>query len=264
MKNRKIKVFTILILAISFVFTTTICASAASVKISKKSMTINAGKTSVIKVLNTTKKLTWTSSKKTVATVKATGKTTAKITAKKAGTTTITAKVGGKKYTCKVSVKYAVGSRQKPADPMEGITLTDWTGGKFYFELLNVYRGADAVWELKALDEWEDVEYFYDDRESGTDLMILEFYVQAIKGFNDSALWGSDIIGSSVYNESCNASIDDFDTVYLNKNDPFDFKLYNGGDGIMYYCAYVPDDLSAFSYKLTTKSFKDYWVRYEI
>lgn len=81
---------------------TTITAEAATkTKISKTAISITVGKKYTLKVSGTKKKVTWSSSKKSVATVSSKGV----VTAKKKGTATITAKVSGKKYTCKVTVK---------------------------------------------------------------------------------------------------------------------------------------------------------------
>lgn len=77
--------------------------SAASVKISNTSITLTKGKTKQLKIRGTSKKVTWSSSNKKVATVTSKGK----VTAKKVGKATITAKVNGKKYRCKVTVKAA-------------------------------------------------------------------------------------------------------------------------------------------------------------
>ena len=74
---------------------------AAKVKLSKKSITLEVGQKKTIKVKGTTKKVTWSSSDKNIATVSSKGK----ITAKGEGTCKITAKVGSKKLTCKVTVK---------------------------------------------------------------------------------------------------------------------------------------------------------------
>lgn len=80
-------------------------ASAASkVKLNKTSVTIMKGNTRQLKVKNTSKKVTWKSSKRSVATVDANGL----VTAKKKGKAVIAAKVGKKKYTCKVTVKQPV------------------------------------------------------------------------------------------------------------------------------------------------------------
>ncbi len=78
-----------------------------SVKLSKTTLSLNIGKTYTLKATvspsnASSKSVTWSSSKKNVATVNSSGK----ITAKKAGTVTITAKTSnGKKATCKVTVK---------------------------------------------------------------------------------------------------------------------------------------------------------------
>ena len=64
-------------------------------------MTLTVGKSYKLKLKNNKKKIKWFSSKKKVATVSKTGK----VKAKRAGTARITAKVGKKKYVCKVTVK---------------------------------------------------------------------------------------------------------------------------------------------------------------
>ncbi len=75
--------------------------AAAKMQISKKTATITKGKTLKLRIKNAKgKKIRWFSSKKKIATVKK-----GKVTAKKAGKTTITAKVGKKKFRCKVTVK---------------------------------------------------------------------------------------------------------------------------------------------------------------
>ena len=72
-----------------------------TVKINKTKTTIYVGKSTTLKISGTNKKITWSSSNKKIATVSAKGK----VTAKKKGTATITAKVSGKSYKCKVTVK---------------------------------------------------------------------------------------------------------------------------------------------------------------
>ena len=84
-------------------FGDTISVQAASVRISSTKKTLYEKKTCTLKVTGTKKKVTWSSSKKSVATVSSKGK----VTAKKKGTATITAKVGSKKYKCKITVKSA-------------------------------------------------------------------------------------------------------------------------------------------------------------
>ncbi len=78
--------------------------AASKVKISKTKATMTVGKTMQLKIKGTKKKVTWSSNKKSVATVSKKGK----VTAKKAGKATITAKVGKKKFKCSVTVKKAI------------------------------------------------------------------------------------------------------------------------------------------------------------
>lgn len=74
---------------------------AAVVKLNKTKVTLNVGKSTQLSVKGTKKKVTWESLNKKVATVSSKGK----VTAKKKGTAKIIAKVTGKKYICKVTVK---------------------------------------------------------------------------------------------------------------------------------------------------------------
>lgn len=69
--------------------------------ISNTSATITAGQKKTLKVTDAPGTVKWSSSKKSVATVSSKGV----VTAKKAGKTTITAKSGDQKVTCKVTVK---------------------------------------------------------------------------------------------------------------------------------------------------------------
>lgn len=92
----------LLILALCFTFIPTVNVQAASkVKLNKSTATVYVGKTTTLKMNGTSKKVTWSSSNKKVAAVSTKGK----VTAKKKGTAIITAKVSGKKYKCKITVK---------------------------------------------------------------------------------------------------------------------------------------------------------------
>ena len=98
MKKKILSLFAIAVLVLTLAPTTNVSAKA---KISKKSVTITKGKTYTLKVKGTKKKAKWSSSKKSVATVSKKGK----VTGKKKGTATITAKIGKKKYKCKIKVE---------------------------------------------------------------------------------------------------------------------------------------------------------------
>lgn len=71
------------------------------IKLNKTSLTLKKGKTYQLKLKNTSKKVTWKSANKKVATVGKKGK----VTAKKKGNAVIKAVSGGKTYRCKVKVK---------------------------------------------------------------------------------------------------------------------------------------------------------------
>lgn len=78
-----------------------IVASAATVKLSATKKTVYYGSSTTLKVKNTKKTVKWSTKNKNVATVNSKGK----VTGKGLGTTYIYAKVSGKTYKCKVTVK---------------------------------------------------------------------------------------------------------------------------------------------------------------
>ncbi len=105
MKKRSEWMYRMVVLLLGLMLAMPLNASAAAkVKLSKTSVTLVKGKTCTLKVTGTKKKVKWSSSKTSVATVSTKGK----VTAKKKGTATITAKVGGKSYKCTVKVKQPV------------------------------------------------------------------------------------------------------------------------------------------------------------
>ena len=93
---------------------------AASVKINKTKKTLYVGNTYNLKITGTKNKVKWSTSNKKIATVSSKGK----VTAKKKGTVTITAKVGKKKYKCKITVKTpSINKESKTLSIGEGYTL---------------------------------------------------------------------------------------------------------------------------------------------
>lgn len=81
--------------------TAPITAKAAAIKINKKKLTLAKGKIFQLKLIGTKKNPKWKSTNKAVASVSEKGK----VMAIGSGEATITAKLGGRKYTCKVTVK---------------------------------------------------------------------------------------------------------------------------------------------------------------
>lgn len=119
-----------------------------SISLSKSKLSLNTGKSGKLTVkynpFNTTvkKAVAWKSSNTKVATVKA-----GTVTAKKAGTTTITATVAGKKASCKVTVKKAAKkpSKKPSKKPTKG-------GGKYVsasaaYTHTNNFRTSKKVWQ---------------------------------------------------------------------------------------------------------------------
>ncbi len=99
-----------LVLALTCVsmVTSTDFVQAASIKLNKTSITMYTGKTSTLKVSGTSKKVTWYTSNKKVATVSSKGV----VSAKSPGQATITAKVSNKNLKCKVTVKRPTTSKK--------------------------------------------------------------------------------------------------------------------------------------------------------
>lgn len=120
MKNKLKSVFAfLLIFALVFTILPTNVEAASKVKINKTKATIYVGKTTTLKVSGTSKTVKWTTSNKKIATVSSKGK----VTAKKAGNATITAKVSGKSYKCKVTIKNPSLNKSK-ATLEKGKTMT--------------------------------------------------------------------------------------------------------------------------------------------
>ena len=99
MKSKKKSLFAALLCTI-FVLMLTTTVSAANIKISKSKTQLTVGASTTLKMTGTSKKVTWKSNNKSIATVSSSGK----VTGKKTGKAVITATVNKKKYTCTVTV----------------------------------------------------------------------------------------------------------------------------------------------------------------
>lgn len=245
----------------------------AKIKLNKTSITLQKGKTYTLKLKGTKKKAKWTSSKKTIATVTKKGK----VTAKKSGTAVITAKIGKKKYKCKVKVwqktttkkptPNPVGTRTNPADPRTGITL-DAEGGRVYFKLTEILKGQDAENRLlqmnQSIEEIRQGEY----ENSGTTLVLFVYDVQAINGYATYPLNGLDIINSyALYDAACSHNIKNIESFYLSGDyepmTPVNLYLYAGASSKMYEALWIPNGMTSFSNIVYKKDSTHYWVRYQ-
>jgi hypothetical protein len=74
------------------------------VKLSAKKITMYVGDKEKLSLKNNTKKVKWSTSNKKIVSLSAKTKKSVKLKAKKRGKATVTAKIGKKKYTCKISV----------------------------------------------------------------------------------------------------------------------------------------------------------------
>lgn len=93
--------------------------AATKIKLNYTKKTIYVGDTLCLRISGTSKKVTWSSSNKKVATVSSKGV----IKGIKKGTAIITAKVNGKKYTCKVTVKENIKLNYSKVTINEGDTF---------------------------------------------------------------------------------------------------------------------------------------------
>lgn len=106
-------------------------SNAASIKLNKTKKTIGVGDTYQLKVSGTKKEVKWSVKSSSIAKVSKTGK----VTGKKIGTTTVTATIGKKKLTCKVTVhshKYTKKVTKKATCTKKGVETYTCSCGKSY------------------------------------------------------------------------------------------------------------------------------------
>lgn len=134
MKGRKLIAWILVFLMVISLMPSSIQAEAKTkaAKLSNKKISITVGSSKKIKLLNNTKKVKWTTSNKKVVKITKKNKKYVKVKALKAGSAKITAKVGKKKYVCKVTVRAKKNSTEAttlnsetPLEPTtEATTLT--------------------------------------------------------------------------------------------------------------------------------------------
>ena len=109
-----VKLKKLLVIMLSFAISLSIMPiqmeAAKKVKLNRSNLTLYVGKTAKLTIKNTDKKVKWSSSGRSVATVTQNGS----VRAKGKGSCRVTAKVGGKKYVCKVIVKRKASKVKKP------------------------------------------------------------------------------------------------------------------------------------------------------
>lgn len=94
--------------------------------INRKTVTLYIGETTALKMNGTNQKTIWNSSNQSVASVNSNGI----VTAKKTGTSTITATVLKKEYTCKITVRRKAST--PPATPSVNQVWLSATGSKYH------------------------------------------------------------------------------------------------------------------------------------
>ena len=145
-----VMVTSILTMSNGFLFETTDVY--AAVRLNKKSTNIIKGQKVKLKILGTKKKAKWSSSKKSVAVVNNKGV----VTAKKKGKAKITAKIGKKKYVCKVTVKnpslpkkgtYSVNPNGPYEEANYYVTIKSISKTKIKFDICKLGQYASPIYE---------------------------------------------------------------------------------------------------------------------
>ena len=134
--RRKLAVLLVFVLAFTMM-PQNVLAAKKKVKLSKKSVTVTVGKTVKVKLKNNKKKVKWTvvSGKKNVKLSKK-KKTGVTIHGKKAGKAKVQAKVGKKKFVCKVTVKKAGTNQNADKNKLQRFWATYFNIEKNIYEQL--------------------------------------------------------------------------------------------------------------------------------
>lgn len=184
--------------------------AASKVGINKKKVTLYVGKTLSLKVNGTSKKVKWSSSKKSVATVSSKGK----VTAKKAGKATITAKIGKKKYKCVVTVNSIFGNNPK------SVTVED-------FKKIYIMTNLDDVLLSNTVSDPEIIKAQLDTgwggKKTGLNITVLKDGASTItikNNFNSEKIKINVIAEKEKLTSRCNLTFDKEFLISYNNNAP--------------------------------------------
>lgn len=137
MKRKAVLILTLLFTFSILALTSLKVEAAGAVKLNKKKIVLEMGSTYTLKVNNATGKVKWSSSDKTIVKVK-----NGILTPVAVGSTKVTAKVKGKKYTCKVTViDYTGMSNEQKA--VVGYALK-YVGNKYRYGGSSLTKGTDC------------------------------------------------------------------------------------------------------------------------
>ena len=232
--------------------------ASAAVTLNKTTVTLTVGQNTTLKVKGTKKKAKWSSNKKSVATVSSSGK----VTAKKKGSATITAKIGSKKYKCKVTVKNPVtangGDRAHPLSAYAGYNIDVYNYsekiGKFGIKLLDYKDGDEAEAYIMRNDEYG----FNQAPSASQEYIYVKFEIKYLSGEKD--VDATDVINhySNFFNSKANYQLDNIDWAYNIEDedsmvdDMVDVNLYPGGSAICSKAILVRAGNTPITYRIQT------------
>lgn len=138
MKRRTLLLLTILFTLSLVAFSPVKAEAAGKVKLNKTKVLLEIGESYQLKVKNTSSKVKWSSSNKKVVKVSSKGV----LTPKSVGSAKVTAKVNGKKYTCKVTVADYSGMSVEQKEVVS--YALKYVGNKYSYGGSSLTKGTDC------------------------------------------------------------------------------------------------------------------------
>lgn len=138
MKRRTLLLLTILFTLSLVAFSPVKAEAAGKVKLNKTKVLLEIGESYQLKVKNTSSKVKWSSSNKKVVKVSSKGV----LTPKSVGSVKVTAKVNGKKYTCKVTVADYSGMSVEQKEVVS--YALKYVGNKYRYGGSSLTKGTDC------------------------------------------------------------------------------------------------------------------------